>query len=205
MRLDILTRSRVCEDFSHLFHSFGVHPVAVDYYDANYLDITVRLITELERCMTVVSENQAALSTAFIRLWREQGGDIDLTKYGAPPHLYFPVHSMQDRYICRLVREAKNAITDAIAAALPHELIPRYVFTHSSDYEHGSFPAGYNIVFANPEALHQSKLTAQKVISDTCMEILNGLDHEKMFHPSYCSLQYFDATNCNLYGMSRQD
>lgn len=205
MVLDITSQNRVYARFDEKLIELNILSTKVGYYHSNYVDVTVDTIEEMLKAKHIIAGQRTELSELFASAWLEQGGSINPEYYGSGTDLYFQVYSEQERYINRLIREARDQISESVNTKLTRELIPKYFFCHSSNYDNANYPPGYNIVFKDPIALRESEPEAQQIIKAECLRLLNESDIKNRFEDKYFEISFFDATDKHMYGLSRED
>lgn len=205
MNISILDQNKVYAELDEQLFNLGIVTKSIRYFYSNSIDIWIKNICEMESTQRIVADNRKELSDFFIKKWTEQGGKVNPDYYGEEKYLFFNIYSTQDVYIHNLLRNSRDEILKSLENKVPSDFIPKHIFCHSSNYDRGNQPPGYNIVFKNPEILKQSYPDVQNIIRTECIKILTNHHTDGSLDERLLQISYYDCTFENMYGLARED
>ena len=203
--MDYKVRCKIYDEFSLYLNTLGIPAVSIEYYDTNYISIYVQKISDIQDSKEIAERHSEEIISSFKNFLKLYNYEGNYNKYKWDSSCVTNIYSKDAKYIDNLIRKSKKEIIEQINIKISPDLRPMYVFCYSSTYEHGYFPAGYSIVFDNEIDLKKSEQIAQKQIIDLCNEILCKNDTENKYEFQYIKVGFYNAKNCNLHEMSRED
>jgi len=194
-------RVYITNEMKHFFNELKIPAVYVEMY-TNSISIIVQKIEEIDNTRKSVIDNKGLVLEKVEQLMLQTGNGEQFYSYDwYVNHVY----SRDATYITNLIRKSKEEIIEEIKKTREINTKPSHIFSFSSSYENGNYPAGYNLVFDNKDLLERSVGESRCKLVEICRKIVFMNDKERKFNNEYMIVKFLGATNCNMYGIARED